>query len=157
MTRLPVCGSCRRRRHSGSCSSSPRVRGRRRLAGVLVGLALAGLALTPRPAAADDGVLASISYWSVAYGLSVAAMTAVAQCESGLDRAAYNPASGTIGLYQFKSASYTFGVQLLNADMSLAPHLSAPDPEYRPITDPDAQAHIAAYLFYRGYGAWWEC
>lgn len=145
-----VCGSCRRRRQTGACLVPSQPRGRHRLAGVVVGLALAGLAVTPLPAAANDGVLARIATWSTADGVDPAAMTTVARCASGLNPAASHARSGATGLSQVLPPPVADLEARLTADPALAPTLTTVDPASRGVDDPDAQAHVTAWAWDRG-------
>jgi len=58
-------------------------------------------------------------------------------------------------LYQFMPATFATLEAQLNADPTLAPHLTAFDPEWRGVDDPDPQAHVAAWAWYRGYRYLW--
>ncbi len=101
----------------------------------------------------------SARYWATAYGLNPDWFWSVAQCESGGSPWAYNASSGAYGLYQFMPATYYWLRDQLNADPTLAPHLSDFDPEGR-VMDASAgaaEAHVAAWSFAHGYGYLWEC
>ncbi len=124
-------------------------------AGLLVGALL--LAPMRSTAHAADLVAPSLDAWAAAYGIPAASMEALAWCESGGDPNAYNAVSGAHGVLQFLPGSFAQGEAMLNADPTLAPNLSTFDPEYRGIDSYDAQAHVAAWLIYRGYAAWWSC
>lgn len=99
---------------------------------------------------------ASVIYWANAYNLNPDYMWRVALCESGGNPQAYN-LSGAYGLYQYKSPTYYYFRDLLNADTTLAPGLTHYDPEYRDITSYDAQAHITAWAWAHGLSWNWEC
>jgi hypothetical protein len=100
-----------------------------------------------------------IQKWSQLYNVSTGWMVDVAECESSLNPAAYNP-SGATGLFQFKPTTYYYWRNILNWDTTYAPGLASQrqwDPEWRDVNDPEAQTHVAAYMFYRGHSYEWEC
>jgi len=109
-------------------------------------LTLTGLVVGPHKAHAAifDGAI----MWGNAYRIDPAYIERVIDCESGGDPAAYNAASGASGLLQFKAQTWVRLVGLLNQDTQLAPGLSAYDPEWRPMGDPDAQIHVFAWATY---------
>jgi hypothetical protein len=104
----------------------------------------------------------SARFWAGAYGLDPDWFWSVAQCESSGNPYAVGPSSpegAPYGLYQMKPATWQWLLALENADMSLAPHLTTYDPEWRgPGEDAGApQAHIAAWAMAHGFGGLWQC
>jgi len=101
----------------------------------------------------------SARQWAGAYGLDPDWFWSLALCESSGSPTAYNPASGTFGLFQFVPGTYWWLRGQLNADPTLAPHLAAFDPEGRGM-DADAgaaEAHVSAWAWAHGYGYLWSC
>jgi len=130
----------------------------------VVALTATLVALPVRHAHADDGVIASIDRWAIAYNLSPAAMEARAMCESGDNPEAVNgEGSGAVGLFQIEPQTWTWLLGMLNQDTQLAPNLTAYDPEWRAgygtdwTDDADAQAHVASWAEEHGYGYLWAC
>jgi len=118
-------------------------------------LTVVGLVAAPHRAHAAifDGAIV----WGSAYRIDPAYIERVIDCESGGDPAAYNAASGSSGLLQFEPQTWVWLVGLLNQDTQLAPGLSAYDPEWRPMGDPDAQIHVFAWAVAHGYASQWVC
>jgi soluble lytic murein transglycosylase-like protein len=103
---------------------------------------------------------AYVRQWAINYHLSPDYMWSIALCESGGDPYISNAeGSGAVGLFQFMPATYAAFREALNNDPTLAPGLSAFDPEYRDMfaNDGEAEAHLAAWMFYRGYSYLWAC
>jgi hypothetical protein len=99
-------------------------------------------------------------YYAQAYGLNGDYMWAIAQCESGGDPYVYNAQdSGAAGLFQFMPETYYANRLALNMDTTLAPGLISFDPEYRDMFADGgaAEAHLAAWMFYRGKAGEWAC
>lgn len=85
---------------------------------------------------APEGSIAEVVYAAAAeFGLDAGYLLAIAECESGLDPSAYNPA-GYHGLFQFDSQTWAaYG--------------------YGSINDPVAQARTAARLIAAGQSSRW--
>jgi soluble lytic murein transglycosylase-like protein len=125
------------------------------MVGLLVAGALIVAAVPPGQARAYTYAEWAITLWSGRYGVDPNYMVGVAACESNLDPAAYNPASGTFGLFQFVPGTfYWLRDSGLNQDPTYVP---GDFYETRDITSVGAQAHVAAWAFAHGYGYLWAC
>jgi soluble lytic murein transglycosylase-like protein len=129
---------------------------KRMMAGLLVAAALVlVVAVPPAPAHAYSYAEWAIDIWSARYGVAPNYMVSVAQCESGLDPAAYNPSTGAVGLFQFvPSTFYWLRDDGLNQDPAYVP---GDFYETRDVSDMGAQAHVAVWAFAHGYGYMWSC
>lgn len=125
---------------------------------VAVAVALLGV---PKHVQAESQVDASVAYWSSAYGVSSAYVERVIACESGGDTFAVNSQSGAFGVLQYKPETFAEIEQAEMADSTIAPGLTAYDPETRGVWSYDAQIHLFCWLLYTGgYGAIaqrWAC
>jgi septal ring factor EnvC (AmiA/AmiB activator) len=83
-------------------------------------------------------IIAIIRAAAARYGVSGDKMVRVAQCESGLNPRAYDPASGASGLFQFMPGTF-YGNGGHN------------------IWDPYDQSDVASRMFSRGQGGSWSC
>src|SRR5262249_21448583 len=112
-------------------------------------------ALPPTPAHAYSYAERAIDIWSARYGVNPYYMVRVAECESDLDPAAYNPSTGAIGLFQFMpSTFYWLRGNRLNQDPTYVP---GDFYETRGVSNMGAQAHVAVWAFAHGYGYMWSC
>lgn len=123
---------------------------------LFLGLSLGTLASPTVGTRADaPSVTEAITYWTRAYpSVSPWLVRRMIEIESGYNPGAYNP-SGASGIMQFMPATYWAYRDELNNDRTLAPGLTAYDPEYGSLWEPWAAIHVAVHALYFGHGCAW--
>lgn len=124
-------------------------------------LVLAGLCVPARASSVTYSEYA-VRYWASIYNINPDWLWGVVLCESSGNPYAVGPDSSEgrpYGLAQIKPQTWAWLLQAENADMTLAPHLTRYDPEWRSIDADDGapSAHLLAWAMAHHLHHLWQC